>query len=214
MTAPGQVLLEEAVRAASQAGAQAGADAAPLTRPAIVASVDPTNVVAMVQLDGPNQEAFGAMVAAPITVFPGDRVLVLFVPPHGCYVIGVRGGDNGDWRTVGEIDAPFGTGWEAASGTTLVNFSGPGVPMFTRRSALVELRGRAERTSGSGTTVFTLPQDCWPGNDLITSALTSLGAHTPLSIGGDGVVSVASGVTLVIMDGITFHSRVPAVEDP
>lgn len=207
-------LFQDAVRAATQAGAQAGADQAPITRPAVVASVDPTNVIAMVQLDGPDNTPIGATVAAAITVFPGDRVLLMFVPPHGCYVIGRRGGDMGDWTPVGGLEAQFGTGWQEEAGTTPPGFGGPAVPMFTRRSGLVELRGRAERVSGSGTTVLTLPQDCWPANDLLVSALTSLGAHTPLTISDGGVVSAASGVTLVIMDGITYHAAVPVVEEP
>lgn len=202
-------LEREMVAAAAQAGRRGAEDDAPYFRPGIVIASDPANTAAQVAADGSDGTPFPARIASPVTLFPGDRVLLMFVRPTAVYVMGRLTGDMGDWREVGDIDSSFATGWQADSGTTPPGFGGPATPMFTRRSGLIELRGRAVRVSGSSTTVFTLPEDCWPGNDLLVPALTTLGAHTPLTITNLGVVSVASGVTEIIMDGVSYHARVP-----
>lgn len=140
----------------------------PLTRPGTILAIDPTNSLAEVVIDG-DEDATGAQVVAPLGFFPGDRVIVLFTQPHGALVIGRKDGNFDDWHVIGQEDQPpFGTNWAAAPGTGALNEAGvDAVPAFRRRGRVIELRGRAQRPSvASGITIFTLPQNYWPQNDL------------------------------------------------
>lgn len=140
----------------------------PLTRPAVVTDIDPTNSVAEILIDG-DDDVSGAAVVAPFGLIAGDRVMVLFSQPHGALIIGRRSGDFDPWHTVGaDEEPPFGTNWAAAPGTGAQWEAGlDAIPAFRRKGRVVELRGRAQRPSvASGTTIFTLPQDYWPQNDL------------------------------------------------
>lgn len=197
----------EATMAAAQAGAQATRTMD--TRRATVISVDPTNRVAVVQAVGPDGGPFGALVAAPVTLWPGDVVQVLFVQPHGALILGRMHGDWDAWHTVGQDgEPPFGTGWGAEGTTTVPGYDGPPVPAFTHRSGRVELRGWAERSSGTNDTVFQLPEQYRPENDLLIPALGAVGAHTVVTVDrSSGSVVSAAGVNLLILDGVSFLAR-------
>jgi hypothetical protein len=181
------------------------------TRRGAVTAVDPANRIALVGVAvGPDgSDSFGAEIIAPVHVMVGDLVQVLFVPPAKAFVVGRIGGDHDDWHIVGDEGEPlFGSGWAAEGTTGPPSFGGPAEPMFTRRGDRTELRGWAERSSGSTDTVFELPEPYWPDNDLLIPALTGLGAHTIVSVSGTtGAVAVAAGVDLLIMDGVSFLAR-------
>lgn len=216
MTDVSQAVLREAVAVSVQAARDAAAEESPLVRPGIVQSIDPTNTIAMVQADGPMADdfdgSFGAAVAAPVTLRPGDRVLLLFAgTAPGCFVIGRRSGDYDDWHVVGEDGEPvFVSGWGHSAGTNQPGANAPARVMFTLRSGRVELRGRATRTSGASQNVFVLPEEYWPDNDLLLAAQGALGAHVNVGVDqATGTVSVSTGGE-VVFDGISYLARVQA----
>jgi hypothetical protein len=140
----------------------------PLTRPATVISIDPTNSLAEVVIDG-DEDISGAKVVAPIGILPGDRVLILFSPPQGAVVIGRKDGDFDDWHFVGTTEQPpFGTNWANAPGTGALNEAGTFARVaFRRKGRLIELRGRGYRPSvAANNVVYQLPQNYRPQNDL------------------------------------------------
>lgn len=207
----------EMVGAAAQAGRDAAADLVPATRPGVVISIDPTNTMAVVQPDGPESEVtsgpHGAAVAAPVTLRPGDRVLLLYSGDKpGCYVLGRRSGDWDDWHVVGtDGEPPFTSAWQPLAGTT--PFPGQNAaagPMFTIRSGRVELRGRAERvTPSAGTnTLFTLPEAYWPDNDLLIPCSGGLGAHALVGVDqATGIVTCADD-NACVLDGVSYLARI------
>ena len=202
----------EMVRAAAQAGRDAAALLVPSPTPGIVISVDPINTVAMVQADGPN-DPHGAYIVAPVTLAPGDRVLLLYVGDRPiCYVVGRQSGDMDAWHIVGTDSEPqFVTGWGHTAGTLPPGQNGNAQVMFTMRSGRVELRGRASRTSGASSVVFPMPEYAWPANDLLLSAQGALGSHINVGIElSNGNVSVSTG-TEVVFDGISYLARIQQV---
>lgn len=206
-------MLSDVQREMVAAAAQAGRDAArvliPMTIGGVVLSIDPTNTMAIVQADGPN-DPHGAAVVAPVTLRPGDRVMLHYSGDAArCIVLGRRSGDFDDWHTVGQPDEPqFVTGWGHSAGTTFPGQNGNAEVMFTMRSGRVELRGRATRTSGASAAIFTLPEPAWPDNDLLLSAQGAVGAHINVTIDmATGVVGVSTG-TECVFDGISYLARI------
>jgi hypothetical protein len=199
----------EMVAAAAQAGRTAAADLVPSTVGGVVLSVDPTNTVAIVKADGPN-EPHGAAVVAPVTLRPGDRVMLLYTGEKpGCIVIGRRSGDYDDWHVVGDEGEPqFVSGWGHTAGTTFPGQNGDAQFMFTMRSGRVELRGRASRTSGSSQAITTMPEYAWPDNDLLLAAQGNLGSQVNITIDmSTGLLSVTSG-DICIFDGVSYLARI------
>lgn len=185
-------LLQEAVNAAVRE--VESRQKLPLTRPAVVTAVGPTNSIAEILVDG-DEDVSGAQIVAPIGIFPGDRVMVLFVQPHGALIIGRRTGDFDDWHVIGnEDEPPFGTNWAAAPGTgALYEATTFARPSFRRRGRLIELRGRAYRPSvAANNVVYTLPQNYRPQNDL-----TFLMIFGPIATYGFVVVRAAGGVEVL-----------------
>src|SRR6266545_4158044 len=118
-------VMREAIRAAAQAGNDAAQASVPATRPGVVVSVAPTNTVAMVMVDGPEGGPFGADVIAPVVLQPGDRVMLLFAPPHGCMIIGLWSGAWDDWHIVGDEGEPqYTSAWQVAAGTVALGQNG------------------------------------------------------------------------------------------
>lgn len=209
----------EMIAAATQAGRNAAIAAGHTTRPGIVMSVDSTNTVAMVQPDGPvvsegtddDTGIHGASIIAPVTLKPGDRVMLLYTGTRpGCFVLGRRQGDWDEWHTVGDEGEPqYSSAWQAAAGTTFPGQNGPAALMFTMRSGRVELRGQAERiTPGSGTnTIFTLPEGAWPDNDLLLPCAGALGAYSFITI-DQATGNVVNASDLVVLDGVSYLARI------
>jgi hypothetical protein len=195
-------------------------------RAATVKDVAVSQTIAEVQIDGDDLTmmddgnddvidggATGAQIAYPTSLRPGDRVLVMFVPPMGAFIIGRLGGDYEDWLIVGfEQNPPFASGWSSAPGTGIVGTDDFAVPMFRRVGRFVELRGRAQRTTDAGAlaTIFTLPSDYRPANKMSFPALSG-----PI-VSPNGVVveftgdvqAIASGYDApdgyITLDGIIF----------
>lgn len=202
----------EMVSGATQQGRQRAYEDAITLKPAILLDIDPTNAQATVQVDGPEGGPAPAQVVGPTRYYPGDRVMVLFTHPRGCLVMGRFAGDWDDWHVIGESGEPqYNTGWGAATGTVALGSNGPAKLMFTKRGDRVELRGRAERSSGSSAVVVpSLPPGYLPENDLLLQAGTTLGANTVLTVDGPtGQLSLPSGVTLLVADGLTWLARPP-----
>jgi hypothetical protein len=209
---------QELVNAAVAGARRVAAEGAMVTRAGIVMEVDPLNATALVAADGPDSGSFGADIVAPVTLFPGDRVMLLFAPPHGAMVIGRRSGDFDDWHVVGDEGEPQFTGWETAAGTVGPGQNGQGVVMFTRRSGVTYLQGQAARLGGGGSGVFELPEGYRPYTDLVlrTSSGTSGGGFLPVSDimtidQATGLVSANGPPDRLWLDGISFPAAVPAV---
>lgn len=208
----------EMIAAAAKAGRDAAADLVPDFVPAVVVSVDPTNTVAMVQPDGPPGDtgvaAHGAAMVAPVTVRPGDRVMVMYLGTRAAgYVVGRRGGDWDEWHMVGDADEPpFLNGWANSAGTRAPSQNGDAKVMFTMRSGRVELRGRCERSTGAAG-IFNLPEPYWPDNDLILACQAGLGSQANVTIDmATGLVSAFAG-NLIIFDGVSYLARIQQVPD-
>jgi hypothetical protein len=198
------------VSAGTQQARQRAYEDAVALRAAIVLDIDPTNAQANIAVDGPDGSAIPAQVVGPTRYYPGDRVMVLFPHPRGALIIGRFAGDWDGWHVVGGDGEPaFSTGWGAAAGTVALGANGPAVPMFTKRGDRVELRGQAERSSGSIQTIWRLPEGYRPENDLLIQAGTTLGAVQVLSIGNTGNVAVPVGSTFGVLDGVSFIARPP-----
>ncbi len=205
----------EMIAAASQAGRDAAVAAAHQTRPGVVMAIDPTNTTALVQADGPttvdgsgeDSGPHGAAVVAPVTLRIGDRVMLLYTGAV-CFVIGRRQGDWERWHVIGDDGEPtFNNAWGHAAGTFPLGQNGPAQAAFTMRSGRVELRGRAERSTG-GAGIYNLPEYAWPENDLLLAAEGALGAFINISVDSvTGLISVGSG-NFVVFDGISFLARI------
>ena len=202
--------LPGAQREGIRASVQAARSRTHVTRNGTVLDADPVNRVATVQTDGPDGGPFGADVVAPVTVYPGDRVTVLFTPPHGAMVIGRMAGDRDDWHVIGDPgEPPLGSGWTQGTGTVALGANGAARMMFTREGRRVELRGRMDRASGSNDNIFSLPSGYRPENDLLVPAIGVLGAFTPLGIDmSAGTVSVVAGVDTIIVS-TSFLAALP-----
>ncbi len=204
-------VMREAIRAAAQAGNDAAQASVPATRPGVVVSVAPTNTVAMVMVDGPEGGPFGADVIAPVVLQPGDRVMLLFAPPHGCMIIGLWSGAWDDWHIVGDEGEPqYTSAWQVAAGTVALGQNGYAPAMFTRRGDRVELRGRAERVTPSAGTdnVFVLPEGYWPDNDLFLRCSGSLGGSQFLIIDQATGTLTCADDNIVILDGVSYLARI------
>jgi hypothetical protein len=169
----------------------------PIFKPAVVASVDTESTLPQVVCDGPDERPFGAQLLSG-AVFPGDRVEIMFLDPHGAFIVGRRGGDYDPWHVIGseeepQFEDPGGGGqWIHNTGTVGLGQDGPPQVMFRRLYRLVELRGIAGRTAGAGINIFFLPPDYRPENDL--SYFQPYGVATGIvTVYRSGLVEATSG---------------------
>lgn len=177
-----------------------------LERAGVVTSVDALNRVAMVVADATSDEV-GAEIACPTTIFAGDRVMLRFEQPHGLKVVGRLGGDFDPWHILDEQDEPSFNGvWGHRTTAPAADYPGtaaPGLVRFRAVGLFTVLAGHAERASGSVQTMFRLPPDYCPENDLVMQASNFLTASTGLVIRRDGdLESPSSGD--IVLDGIMF----------
>ena len=109
-------------------------------------------------------------ILAPSGILAGDRVMILFAPPNGAYVVGRFAGDNNPWLIMGQ-DTPFISpwGWAPTVGQPWQPNTNQ-IPSLKRIGRIVELRGRAARASGGAPNpdhITTLPVGYRPANDVI-----------------------------------------------
>lgn len=200
------LLVRAAQAAVTESKARSGS--AITIRPATVTGVDSQGIMAEVALDGDDESTpVGAQITYPTGLIPGDRVLIMFVEPSGAFVIGRRGGDFDEWHGIG-IDGPnpfdtFLPGWQNAASTSWSPGASYPIVSYRRHGRIVELRGRAERVSGSDPDVFTLPPEYRPANILGVVGLNFLGGAAAVQVHIDGTVS-AIGTSNVIFDGIMY----------
>lgn len=129
----------------------------------------------------------------------GERVVVLFWPPQGAYVIGRVGTPNASqW-----IDVEFNTGWS--------NFGGAAQTVQYRKEGdWVHLRGTAQRTSGAASLIFTLPVGFRPAARENFAADSDPQEHANISVDPSGTVewfpSTLATAAYVSVSGIAFCS--------
>lgn len=196
----------------------------PLWKPATVVRVGLTETIAEVSIDddpditgGGDDVEFGGVLGAqiiyPTSLRAGDRVMVVFQPPHGALVVGRFGGDFEDWRVIGDEGNPsFNTGWANTASTDTLFTDSSSVGQFRRLGRYVELRGRVQRVSGASDLIFTLPDDYWPSNRLFLPVITGVGTFTfsTLTITLAGQVQALAGADVdepggsIFFDGIMY----------
>jgi hypothetical protein len=198
----------EGIAASKQRGAAAAQ--VPIVRPAVVTAVDATGTTATCIADGPNGVEFGAKIIYPTGIIPGDRVMLMYMPPR-VFLIGRQGGDFDSWHVVGnEGEPPFASGWVNAAGSQLLNVEGSAQTMFRRHGRIVELRGLPGRASGSTNLVFTLPPNYRPENMLTFPVVQGVGPDVGfmlIHINGDVELFVPAPGTGTPIDGIMFSTN-------
>lgn len=125
------------------------------------------------------------------------RVMVLFFPPQGAYVIGVI--EQAPWKSV----STFGTNWSNLGGTSEV-------VQYRRDGEWVTLRGVATRAAGYAVAIFTLPTGYRPRareNFAIDSNAQAHSVITPAVNGGveffAGAAATATGYAS--LSGVRFQ---------
>jgi hypothetical protein len=208
------VALDPVTQAAIDASVQEALRKAPrpIFRPAVVMDVDLESSLPLVVCDGPDEQIFGAQLLSG-AVFPGDRVEIMFLEPHGAFIVGRRGGDFDPWHIVGAEGEPqFATGWTNTSpGTGPDGTDNHSVTKFRRLYRMVELRGLPGRASGSGTLIFQLPPDYTPENNLsfvvphqLGTALLEVRGYGSPNPGGIIMVVAANPGVGIPVDQIKF----------
>lgn len=173
----------------------------PIYRHGILTDLDLDTYIHQVQMDG-DSDSIPVHDITQLSPNLGDRVTVLFAPPHQAMIIGLPIHDL--WHVVGDPNEPdFATGWANEGGTVPLDQNNNGFTSFRHWGNLVELRGFAHRSSGSGTTVYTLPEGYRPRNLLITPGAGALAAYNPIQITQTGLVQSLGGGD-AIFDGIFF----------
>lgn len=175
----------------------------PTIRHGTVVRVDYGVFIHEVQLDEPGGVSIRAHDVTILGVGLGDRVTVLFAPPHQALIIGSPVHDA--WHLVGTNgNIPFTTGW-GNNGTAgeLDTQNYPKV-MFRRDGTFVHIRGSAENFSAVTNTIFTMPEGYRPRNSLILTCCTTLGAYAVVQVNRDGTVVAQGGASPIFFHGIHY----------
>lgn len=232
MTDVSLAILRDAVAAAAKAGAQARNI---IVRPGTVQGVGVDEILAEVRIDGDDltdsagddvaiSGVTGAQIVLPTGLQPGDRVLVMFVPPSGAYIIGRLAGDFEDWTYVGEVDPDgtatgpaFGAGWTNVSSNGLAGEDAHCNASYRRTGRFVELRGRVWRTSGGSNIIFVLPNDYCPLNRVVKPVVGGVGGSLGINYVGIETSGNVVATTLtpidepggsVFLDGVIFSTDI------
>lgn len=163
-------IIETAAEAAVQRSILGTISASYLT--GTVTDVDFDTFIHSVQMDG-DTSAIPVHDITHLGVNVGERVTVLFAPPHQAMIIGQPIHDT--WNLVGTAGNPsFNTGW-GNNGTTGDLDSGTDPKcMFRRFGNWVEHRGTPVRTSGASNVLFNIPEGYRPRNDTYVVGLNGL----------------------------------------
>lgn len=145
----------------------------------------------------------------------GTRVMVLYIPPSGGYVIGRPNGASDAWHAIAQSDAvPYGTGWAQYPG-----FVDARAPSYRRMSGLMVFSGAMYRASDNGadTVLFRLPAQFAPKTTFrIQCRGGGFGIYpVQIDVHSDGTLNYVagavgatssdpSGVGCVLLDTLTF----------
>lgn len=136
-------------------------------------------------------------------VSKGQRVSVLFAPPHQALIIGSPVHDY--WHIVGNNgEAGWFPGWGHDSSSGGLDSAFYPKVMFRKDGNWVMVRGTAVRSSGAFNQIFTLPVGYRPRNNLLLNALTSLAGHTVVQINTNGEVTSQAGTTPILFHDVFF----------
>ena len=134
--------------------------------------------------------------------FTGSKRMVLNTSALGMFVdIDLNGNDLQDIGQIGEAftasGLSFGTGWGNYGGST-------GSVKYKKVGDLVFLRGMAARTSGSGTTIATLPVGYRPSATYYFGTTSNSGASSCYINSSGQIIHNSGGTTWFSLSGIFF----------
>lgn len=185
-------------------------------RPATVVGVTANHDLAIVLDDHDTaSQPFGAYIILPTSLRVGDRVMVLYQPPHGAYVVGILRGGFVGWQFVRPSDGGIGSftsGWTNTGGTGFPDTATFMVVGYRRVGESVEIRGRATRTSGVSNTVFVLPEPYRPRNNLVFVTVTAPVAVGLVVVNQNGNVDAIGTVDAGSSGYISFDSVAYSVD--
>jgi hypothetical protein len=123
----------------------------------------------------------------------GTRVTVLFAPPHQALMIGLP--QHESWFLVGSggIAAPFSAGWGNDPSTGNLDDDLPAKVMYRKYGNLVEVRGRALRTSGVGSQITILPIGYQPRNRVLFYQSGAFTTAATIQVSRHGGVDAIAG---------------------
>jgi hypothetical protein len=168
-----------------------------------VTAIDYGTFIHELQLDEPGNVTIRAHDITSQGVGVGDRVTVLFAPPHQALIIGSPIHDP--WHIVGTNNqVPFTAGWMNDSSAGALDTGTYPQCMFRREGTYVHVRGSAQNVSAGSNVIFILPVGYRPRNSLITPALTSFAGHSCVQVNTDGTVVSQAGSTPLYFHGTFF----------
>lgn len=174
----------------------------PIIQHGVVVDIDLNLYIHDVQMDG-DTETIMVHDVTEFGVTVGQRVTVLFAPPHQAMIVGTPIHDT--WHQVGTLgNAAFISGWDNHS------LSGPldslefPEAMYRHFGHWVEVRGGVVRTSGASNTFFVLPVGYRPRNNLTLQAMNSLTGFETLQVNQDGGVTHPAGGTGPFFFSVSF----------
>lgn len=176
----------------------------PTIRHGTVMAVDYGTFIHQVRMDEPGGDVrIRAHDITDLGTGVGDRVTVLFAPPHQALIIGSPVHDP--WHSVGgNGEIPFTSGWGNNGTAGELDTSTYPKVMFRRDGTWVHIRGSAENFSAITNTIFTMPTGYRPRNSLILPSVTTLGAYAVIQINQDGTVVAQGGATPIFFHAVNY----------
>jgi hypothetical protein len=190
---------------AAQVAVQRSLTATPTAtvRHGTIVAVDYGTFIHELQLDEPGNVTIRAHDVTDVGVGIGDRVTVLFAPPHQALIIGSPVHDH--WHLIGtNREIVFTPGWGNNSLSGALDSGTYPQVMYRRDGTLVHLRGSAENFSSGTNIIFIMPEGYRPRNDLLLPALTSFAGHSVVQINRDGAVISQAGSTPLHFHNVTY----------
>lgn len=155
----------------------------PVYRHGVVTDVDLDTYIHSVQMDGDS----GSIPVHDITQLGpplGEKVTVLFAPPHQAMIIGQPVHDT--WHFIGATGEPaFATGWANSTASGPIDTAEYPEMSYRRFGHLCEMRGQVLKSAGTSL-ITTIPEWYRPRNNLTFACIGPLGGHGVLQINRDG----------------------------
>jgi len=133
----------------------------------------------------------------------GDRVTVIFTPPHQALIVGAPRHDP--WHLVGtNQQVQFHSGWGNMAGVG--DFGQDLYPktMFKRMGQLVTVRGTCTRSSGTDVNIFELPVGYRPRSRLLFGAHNSFAGAEVILVTPGGFVQTPASISPIVFHNIHF----------